>query len=354
MLILGAGDAKKLLGELDVAAIVAEALARYSAGDVVVPPRLQVHTIDGTLESLVMPGWVAPLGMPGSDSQNGDRADAAASLGLKVVNSVLAPTAGARSQSRAAILVFDPTSGAVDGIVEATELTAVRTAMMTRLAFDFAAPTAARVVTMLGSGVQADAHLPILFEALPDLAELRVHSRVHENALAFAESARARARARGNEIEVVAVETPTPAVEGADVVIAATTAEVPLYEDDAVAPGALLCSVGSHAPDAAEIPARSVARASSVIVDTRAGGVYGAGDISRPLAAGRVEAETIVELGELVLGRRTLPSRPGLDAPDGAPVIFKSIGTAAIDLPLASLLVARARAEGLGREIELD
>jgi ornithine cyclodeaminase len=359
VLILDAGAATVLLDQLDVLEIVADALARYSAGEALVPPRLQVHTPDGSLESLIMPGWVGAAAKPGVSSDHGrdrgrDVPDGLTSMGLKVVNSLLATDPGSRSRSRAAILVFDSETGAVDGIVEATHLTAVRTAMMTKLALEYAAPTGARVVTLLGSGVQADAHVPIILDAIPALAELRVHSRLPENARAFADAARNRARAHGLlAIQVTAVDSPVDAVEGAEVVIAATTAAAPLYDDDSVAPGALLCSVGSHAPDVAEIPSASVARASSVIVDTRPGGVHGAGDISRPLAAGLLQDDLIVELGELVLGRRTLPARPADGKSDAAPVIFKSVGTAAIDLPLASLLVARARAAGLGHEVEL-
>jgi ornithine cyclodeaminase/alanine dehydrogenase-like protein (mu-crystallin family) len=259
-------------------------------------------------------------------------------LGLKVVNAFAASPEDA-TVTNAVIVLFDPETGSTEGVIEASYLTAIRTAAMTQVAYRYAAPAEVRTVGMIGSGVQARAHAAYLAEAFPRLEELRVFSRNPQHADAFADSV------GDGGFGVRATRSAEEAVVGADVVVAATTAHRPVFEDDWLAPGALVCGIGTHTADAAEIPAATVGRADSVIVDTRVGGIYGAGDISQPLASEALSEESIVELGELVLGTRTLLRNGGV-------TVFKSVGTAAADLPLAHAMVERARKEGIGVEVD--
>jgi ornithine cyclodeaminase/alanine dehydrogenase-like protein (mu-crystallin family) len=323
MRIVSAHDVGTLLATTDVTAVVADALAAYSSGAAHVPARLRVVAGRDSRESLVMPGYLSDPPI----------------LGLKVVNG-FAATATDPTVTHAVVLVFDPETGQLDGVVEAARLTAVRTAAMTRLAFRFAAPPDVRVVALIGSGVQARAHGELLAEAFPDLREVRVHSRTPRHAEQFAGALVA------DGLPAWAVPSAQAAVTSADVVVAATTATEPVFEDRWLAPGALVCGVGTHTPEAAEIPPDTVGRAGSVLVDTRVGGVHGAGDVSLPVTAGAVSADAIAELGELVLGTRTVTRS------DDGVTVFKSVGTAAADLPLAAMLVVAARAQGLGVEVE--
>jgi ornithine cyclodeaminase len=323
MRLIGAHDAQTALARIDVVRVVADALAAYSRGAADVPRRLRVTAGEEWRESLVMPGYLADPPV----------------LGLKVVNGF---AAGPRDPTvtHAVMLLVDLDTGETEAVIEASRLTAIRTAAMTRLAFDFAAPQGVRVVAMIGAGVQAHAHAEILADAFPDLVELRVHSRTHARAEELASTA-------GNgAFRARAVRSAEAAVDGADVVVAATTAHEPVFEDGWLASGALVCGIGTHTPDAAEIPPATIARAEAVIVDTRPGGVHGAGDIARPLASSAVAEGAIVELGELVAGTRSVAAR------DGGVTVFKSVGTAAVDLPLAAQVLATARQAGLGLEVD--
>jgi ornithine cyclodeaminase/alanine dehydrogenase-like protein (mu-crystallin family) len=129
-------------------------------------------------------------------------------------------------------------------------------------------------------------------------------------------------------------------------VVAATTATAPIILSEWVRPGTTVCGIGSNRPTATELDPALVAHADLVAVDTREGTLH-IGDLARPIAAGELDPARVVELGELVLG-----TAPGRQTPDQI-TIFKSVGFAAVDLAAARLIVAAAREQGLGQEIDL-
>jgi ornithine cyclodeaminase/alanine dehydrogenase-like protein (mu-crystallin family) len=148
-------------------------------------------------------------------------------------------------------------------------------------------------------------------------------------------------------VAFTAPESAREAVDGADIVVAATASASPVLPAEAARPGTLVCGIGSHTPDAAEIPVEIVASASRIAVDTRAGAVDGAGDIAAAIRAGSVDRDDVAELGELVTGRR-----PGRQA-EHETAVFKSVGFAALDLVAGAVLVEAARQAGLGRRVQL-
>jgi ornithine cyclodeaminase len=126
-----------------------------------------------------------------------------------------------------------------------------------------------------------------------------------------------------------------------------TSSTTPVIQDAWVAPGALVISVGACRPDAREMDPALVAR-SRVIVDSRAAALVEAGDIVQGIREGRwTDSHIAGELGEVILG-----STPGRTAADEI-VVFKSLGQAVEDVAAAQLVLARAKAQGKGREIQL-
>lgn len=131
-------------------------------------------------------------------------------------------------------------------------------------------------------------------------------------------------------------------MEGADVICTATTSSRPVFDDQAVAPGAHINAIGVFRPDMAEIPAATVRRA-RVVVDHRASALEEAGDLLIPLRAGWIDTEHFsTELGQVVLGLS-----PGRTGPDEI-TLFKSVGVAIQDLCAAARALANARRLGLG------
>ena len=78
---------------------------------------------------------------------------------------------------------------------------------------------------------------------------------------------------------------PDTAVRGADIVVTATTAKVPVFDDADVAPGTHINAIGSYRPERAEVPAATVAR-SVVVVETREAAWHEAGDLIQPATRG--------------------------------------------------------------------
>ncbi len=144
----------------------------------------------------------------------------------------------------------------------------------------------------------------------------------------------------------MAASSPADALADADIVCATTTSRLPVFRDVELKPGVHLNAVGSFTPEAAEVPAETVARA-RVVVDSREAAWLEAGDLIQPLRTGLIGRDHIhAELGELVLGRKT----GRVD--DVEVTFFKSVGIAVQDAVAGRWAVANAHALKIGKEID--
>jgi len=151
-------------------------------------------------------------------------------------------------------------------------------------------------------------------------------------------------------VPVLAVPTFADAMSGAGVVCATTHAAEPVVRRPWLAPGAHVNSVGFHT-EGREVDADTVVDA-LVVVESRSSALApvpaGSNDLLWPIRDGLVdEGHVGTELGELVLG-----SRPGRTSRDQL-TLYKSVGVAVEDLAAASLVVAAARARGIGRSVDV-
>jgi ornithine cyclodeaminase/alanine dehydrogenase-like protein (mu-crystallin family) len=214
--------------------------------------------------------------------------------------------------------------------MDGTHITAARTGAAAALATRLLAREDARVLSVLGTGVQARSHI----DAVPrvrDFAEVRVAGRSREHVEALAKE-------RG----VTASDSFEAAVRGADVVCACTDSPEPVLRHDWLAAGAHVTSVGA-AKDGPELDDGTV-RAGVLAVESRIA--------FEPYPAGAHELQGLdpsgaVELGELVAG-----TRPGRTSPDEI-TVYKSMGHAAEDAVTARLVYEGALHEGAGTRVEL-
>jgi thiomorpholine-carboxylate dehydrogenase len=176
------------------------------------------------------------------------------------------------------------------------------------------------VLALIGSGVQARSHLEAL-RLVRDLREVRVWS--PRNAAAFAARHGVRAAA-----------SPEEAVRGADVVVVATTSEIPVLQGKWLAPGAHVNAVGAPRPTWRELDDDVLGQA-RIYVESRDAATRESGDV---IAAGRVFAE----IGEVVAG-----ARPGRQSAREI-TLFKSVGVAIEDIATADLVYRKA--QGLGAD----
>jgi ornithine cyclodeaminase/alanine dehydrogenase-like protein (mu-crystallin family) len=237
------------------------------------------------------------------------------------------------------VLLFDGETGELRALVDASAVTATRTAAVSGVATRVLAREDARELAMLGSGVQARAHLEAM-AAVRAFERCRVWSRTHEHAAAFATEAHAYA-----PFPVDVVESAEDAVRGADVVVTATSAPEPIVRRDWLGPGTHVNAVGSSIPTARELDADTIA-AAALFADARESMVNEGGDYLFAVREAGVGPEHIrAELGEVLIG-----SGDGRRADDEL-TVFKSLGLAAEDLAAAEHVYARARATGAGATV---
>jgi ornithine cyclodeaminase len=231
---------------------------------------------------------------------------------------VVAPANPARGLDphQGAVLLHDGETGELRAILNASPITEIRTAAVSAVATQALARAEARVVAILGGGVQARSHVKALRAVLPH-AELRTWRRSDG-------------------------ETPEAVLRDADVVCTCTSAREPILRREWLAPGAHVNAVGSSVPSARELDGDTIA-AATLFVDRRESALNEAGDL---LLTGFGEEKITAELGEVLLG--THPGR----ADSEELTVFKSLGLGSEDLAAAELVVRKAREQGLGTEVE--
>ena len=254
-----------------------------------------------------------------------------AGLTCKLVS--LFPENRDRHTHQALIAVFDQTNGTPVALMDGTYITATRTAAGSALATRLLAREDARVLAILGAGVQARTHADAL-RRVHRFDEVRIASRDPAHAAALAE-----------EIGAEAASSFEEAVRGADVVAATTHATEPVVLREWLAPGAHVNSVGANPAGTGEVDPAIVRAAAVVAVEYR-------DSTLAPPPAGASELQElsreVVELGELVAG-----TKQGRGSRDEV-TLYKSVGVAVQDAAAAALVLAAARERSIGREIELE
>ena len=262
------------------------------------------------------------------------------SVGIKVVTVFAGNHGTDRDSHQGAVLLFDTTTGSLSAVIDASSITAIRTAAVSGLATRLLAREDAGDLAIIGTGVQASAHLDAM-RAVRKLRRVRVCGKRLEGAREFAEH---HAASMGMEIE--AVETAERAVEGADIVCTATSSAEPILRGAWLGPGAHVNAVGACFPTSRELDSEAVVK-SRLIVDRRESAMNEAGDFLIPKREGLIGDDHIAgELGEILIGRV-----PGRRSPAEI-TLFKSLGIAVEDLAAAELIDRNARRSGRGIAID--
>ena len=304
--------------------IMREALSTLARGDAVLPLRSMMKLPDGSGLLGLMPAY---LGSPKI-------------MGLKVV-SVIPGNHGTEYDShQGAVMIFEVEHGCALAVIDATSITAIRTAGVSGVATRALAREDAGDLAILGSGTQAHSHLDAM-AAVCSLRRVRVWSpdRVHLDA--FAERGRARHR-----LEIEISPSARAAVEGADLICTTTAARTPVLEGAWLAPGVHINAVGACFKDTRELDTAAV-KGGRLFVDRRESAMNESGDFLIPKAEGAIgDGHIVGELGEVLIGtvsgRRSREER----------TIFKSLGIAIEDLAAAHHIWRKA--ETLDRGVAID
>jgi ornithine cyclodeaminase/alanine dehydrogenase-like protein (mu-crystallin family) len=240
------------------------------------------------------------------------------------------------------VTLFDGETGRPTAILDASAITEIRTAAVTAAATRALARGGARVLAIIGAGVQARSHLAAL-AALRTWDEVRIYAPNREHARAVAAAGAGPGIAR-----VLDAPSAREAVDGADVVVTATTAREPVFEHAWLTTGAHVNAVGASLPSHRELPVETVT-AAALFCDSRESVRHEAGEFRLATERGAISGEDHIraELGEVLAG--LAPGRAG----DDELTVFRSLGIGIEDLAAARLAVAQARRRGLGSEVEL-
>jgi len=329
VLTLSHRDVLAALQPEECAAAMAAVLAEHARGETYLPLR-SVMAPPGAAGFLgLMPGWRA------ADHDGG------AAFALKAVCIMPGNPARGLDAHQGLVTLFDGESGVPTAILDASAVTAVRTAAVTAVATGLLARGDARVLAILGAGTQARAHLRAL-AGVRDFAQIRVYAPTRAHAQALVEQAGA---ARGEAGVAASAEE---AVRDADVVVTVTSAREPVLQRAWLKPGAHVNAVGASTPQARELDTATVA-ASALFCDSRESLRNEAGEFRLAISEGLIAGDDHVraELGEVLAG--TAPGRR--DA--GELTLFRSLGLAIEDLAAAEHAVAVATQRGIGTEVEL-
>jgi thiomorpholine-carboxylate dehydrogenase len=231
-------------------------------------------------------------------------------LGLKAVTFYPSNAERGIPTHMATIFLVDPQTGTPLAIMDGRLITEMRTAAVSAAATKLLASPDAKVLGILGSGVQARSHVEAL-SFVRQFEETRVWSPTLEHAERFAQ-----------EIGATATSV-EEAVRDADVIVTVTSSKAPVLKGDWLKPGCHVNAVGACRPDWRELDDEAMKR-SIVFVDSREGALKESGDVI--LSAAKIHAE----LGEALAGK--VPSHAN------ETTIFKSLGMAVEDIAAATLV----------------
>lgn len=319
MLILSHGQVEELLDLDALIEALAVAMADLSAGRASVPPRnFAMAGASGILAA--MPAYLPTQNV----------------LAAKLVLVFPGNARRGLETHQAVVAVFDPATGVPVALMDGAAITAIRTAAGSALATRLCAREGAKVLAILGTGVQARSHA----RAVPrvrNITEMVVAGRTPEKVAAFAAEVGARV-----------ASTYAEAVAAADIVCCCTNATEPVLRREWLRSGAHVNSVGfTKGP---ELDPRVFADA-LVVVESRAAAIgefpNGAVDITAAVSQKILQLADIREIGELVQGRGV--SRTG----EEQVTVYRSVGVAAQDAAAAGLVLEAARARGVGSDVRL-
>jgi len=276
------------------------ALADFSFGQVIQPVRNMLTVEEGKRYLGIMP------------------AVAHEAMGAKLVSFYPGNEGKGTPTHHAMILLFRPDTGEPLAVIDGRLITEMRTAAVSAAVTKYLAAPDAHVLALVGSGVQAHAHLQAL-SRVRQFDEIRVWSRTAAHAERFAE--------QHNAIAVAIAD----AVRGADVIVTATNALQPIVQGDWLEPGAHVNAVGSPRPNWRELDDRAMANI--LVVDSREAVLKESGDV---ILSG---AEIYAEAGEIFAGTKA--------APLSETTVFESVGLAIEDIATAKLIYDNAAKAGI-------
>jgi ornithine cyclodeaminase len=305
---------------------MADALSALARGEVFQPLRTIVRPPDARGLLGLMPAY---------------RTGEHGAFGMKAICVFAGNPAIGKDAHQGAVMLFSRETGELIALMNASEITAIRTAAVSAVATRVLAREDACHLGIIGAGVQARTHL-IALDAVRSIKHARVACRNIEHAQELVREMQPRF-----SFPIEAVKTNEDAVRGADLIVTATSSQEPILNKDWISPGAHVNAIGTHSPNSREIDSATMA-AARIFVDRRESALNESGDYLLAAREGLINADSIIaEIGELLIA-----TKPGRTSADEI-TLFKSLGLAIEDVACAEYLYEKATSENFGTWVNL-
>jgi ornithine cyclodeaminase/alanine dehydrogenase len=301
-------DVERILSMEECIDVVEEAFRNLGLGNAVMPLRtiIPIEEFNGVV--LIMPSYIKGLN----------------ALATKIVAFYPDNARFKLPVVNAYVIVNNPKTGVVEAVIEANHLTAMRTGAVSGVATKYLAREDAKVLAIIGCGVQARTQLWAV-ATVRSIEKVNVYDVDEDRREEFAREMR-----RRFQIEVIPTRSAEEAVREADIVVTATTSSSPVISYEWIKPGTHINAIGAFRPDMREIDSKTILNA-KVVVDLREAALKEAGDIIIPIQEGLISINHIyAELSDIVLKKK-----PGRTS-NSEITVFKSVGLAIQDSSVAN------------------
>jgi ornithine cyclodeaminase len=305
--------------------LMSDALASLARGEVFQPLRTIVRPPDARGLLGLMPAY-----------RHGEHG----AFGMKAICVFPGNPSLGKDAHQGMVMLFSQETGEPLALMNASQITAIRTAAVSAVATRLLARSDASELGIIGAGVQARTHL-LALGSVRSIRRARVACRNRDHADQLV-----REMQETVSFPIEAVSSNEAAARDADIVVTATSALEPVIRREWIADGAHINAIGTHSPQSREIDTATMA-AARIFVDRRESALNEAGDYLLAAADGAVTSESIVaEIGELVI--ETKKGRTS----SSEITLFKSLGLAIEDVVCAQYLYRKAASENAGTWVE--
>jgi ornithine cyclodeaminase len=305
--------------------LMSDALAALARGEVFQPLRTIVRPPDARGLLGLMPAY-----------RHGEHG----AFGLKAICVFPGNPSLGKDAHQGTVMLFSQETGEPLALMNASQITATRTAAVSAVATRLLARAEAEVLGIIGAGVQARTHL-VALACVRSIKRARVSCRNSEHAVQLVREMQDKV-----SFPIEVAKSNKEAVREADVIVTATSSQEPVINRGWISAGAHLNAIGTHSPQSREIDSATMA-AARIFTDRRESVLNEAGDYLLAAKEGAISPDSIVaEIGELVIKvkeGRTSPAEITL---------FKSLGLAIEDVVCAEYLFRKAQAEGAGSWVD--
>jgi ornithine cyclodeaminase/alanine dehydrogenase-like protein (mu-crystallin family) len=323
-LILGQEDVIKLLPMGECIDLMAQAFEQLATGGATIYPRSKV-VVDPDKILGFMPAYFPAI----------------EKAGIKVTT-VYAGNSGTRYHvHQGVVLLFETDNGSLEAIIDAAEITTIRTGAASGLATKLLARANGTRLTIIGAGTQGSCHLEAMV-LVRDIKSVRIYDRLPARAEAFAQR-----ESQKHKLKIETAKTVEEAVNGAELICIATPASEPVLKGDWIMAGAHINSVGFGGPASRELDTALLSK-SKIYVDYLETVLHDCGDMIIPLKNSELNQSAIVGgLGDILIGK--VQAR----CSDNDITLFKSAGVAVQDLSASDYVYRKALKLGIGTALKL-